>query len=186
MGSEQTTFKSVLLLHAFHSGNSQWQQFRVIGLYQTDFEIGIVLSWKKIPLPSTHSFGSLHPGFYGGGKKSILLFYLKRQKCTYECEEEKERGRGGSFTETPHDRRAFNPLSRAGRWIKYGASVQTFFCRICCSSEETVPRPAAGKRGKENVCVRNGKGWSYFFKQHYSLLTEVVCLFMYRFKWNSD
>lgn len=156
MGSEQTTFKSVLLLHAFHSGNSQWQQFRVIGLHQTDFEIGIVLScpWKKIPLPSAHSFGSLHPGFYGKKKKSILLFYLKRQKCSYECEEEKERGRGGSFTETPHDRRAFNPLSRAGRWIKYGASVQTFFFlqNLLLLGRDCSSTCCKRWRGKENVC----------------------------------
>lgn len=116
------------------SGNSQWQQFRVIGLYQTDFRLELFspVPEKISRSPPPHPFiWFSSPSFYGGKKKkSILLFYLKRQKCTYECEEEKERGRAGSFTETPHDRRAFNPLSRAGRWIKYGANCTNVFAEF--------------------------------------------------------
>lgn len=136
----------------------------MIGLYQTDFSLNcsvLFLKKKKIP-PPIHL---VHFTLAFMEKKSILLFYLKRQKCTYECEEEKDEG--GSFAETPHDRCAFNPLSSAGRWIKYGENCTNVFlqnllllgrdCSLTCCQRE---------RGKENVCWKC-KGWSYISKQHY-------------------
>lgn len=115
----------MLLIQATHNdSNLEWLACIKLTLR---LELFSPVPEKRSPSPPPIHLVHFTLAFMEKKKKSILLFYLKRQKCSYECEEEKERGRGGSFTETPHDRRAFNPLSRAGRWIKYGASVQTFF-----------------------------------------------------------
>lgn len=67
---------------------TQWQQFPVIGLYQTDFSLELFSPVpEKLgspPIQLVHFTQAIM------GKESILLFYLNRKKCTYECEEEKE------------------------------------------------------------------------------------------------
>lgn len=78
----------------------------------------------------------------------------------------KRKNEGGSFAETPHDRCAFNPLSSAGRWIKYGENCTNVFFTEFAAPRNRLFLDWQSERGKENVCWKC-KGWSYISKQHY-------------------